>query len=562
MPQFTIETNEGIDDFLQKFITEVKDNGRRFKTCHFEEAGKDDLTTLLDYNFSPSHKDLPSLTSTDSFKVTFKDDAYPLPNNVVLPSLETGDWLLGYSGLQGGTFGTYLMAIQHYFVDSSFTDYTSLVLPNKSRIPLFNSILDINLLTRNFPTFNSLINTYIELNTPVIMQIGDTLEFLYKAPNAILTGSHQYVIHGDGVDIPNMVFFGMFTSGSLGTDNNVTTLEIDGISKVNGDAYPIDGKIHHVKMTAIAPCNTQYVGCRYQATGSFYSGNVYDLFFTLAAGNQSWSLDSDLSSDIEFSKETTFGSELINSSLVLTNDLSISYDNNKMWSFDYSGGFSALWGVANFFPTDGAYILDVIKNTERGSLSGVLVGNGNNVLIPEGVSSQAVNPADGSDNRLQFGASDFKGTLTISVRKIQGNFATYYNFAESPVYELTDDGWLGSAIEDALTFRIYGTLTNTSFTYVENILTINSLTSNVSYIGASIGNLDSSSTYAVEVIASQAAVDESYLLGNDSPRLLTLGLNEEIMLGDDIYITDRSGHDAGTSFMFDIQSVKHLIEVA
>ena len=139
MPQLTIETDSGLDDFIQKFLVEVVTNGKRFKTCNFEESDKDSIVDLLDYNFYTIHKDLSSLTSSDQFKVTFEVDDYVLPSNVIFPVSVIGEWLFGFDGLQGGTLGTYLMALQHYVVSELDVSVGDLILPNKSRIDLFNT---------------------------------------------------------------------------------------------------------------------------------------------------------------------------------------------------------------------------------------------------------------------------------------------------------------------------------------------------------------------------------------------------------------------------------------
>ena len=132
-----IETSQGVDDFLSQFITLVQ-SGKRFKTCNYSETDKLSIVSPYDYNFYTNHKDIPSLVSSDNWKVNFEDSNYQLPPNVVLTGTLDDEWIFGEDGLDGGTFGSLLMLIQHS-IDVGVTDFNTSIRAGKTRIPLYNN---------------------------------------------------------------------------------------------------------------------------------------------------------------------------------------------------------------------------------------------------------------------------------------------------------------------------------------------------------------------------------------------------------------------------------------
>jgi hypothetical protein len=142
---------------------------------------------------------------------------------------------------------------------------------------------------RYFMEFDSVLNTQLTVDDGEFLDMldGDTLEFSYLAPTAIVPAL-EHLFDGNNDLSTDRSALLMNTAG-IWARTGYSDLWIDGVYTVPGSSYPIDGKVHRVRVgfTSGTPKQVARFGARFSQT-FYYSGFIFDIKFTKGGVTYTW----------------------------------------------------------------------------------------------------------------------------------------------------------------------------------------------------------------------------------------------------------------------------------
>jgi len=134
---------------------------------------------------------------------------------------------------------------------------------------------------RYFSLLDPVLDSHYVLSTPIDMQSGDTASIEFVAPVGII-GTSGYIFGGSGATGRGYVFLN--TLGTFQVNEAViSTLELDGVGVALNSAYPLDGKLHTLKVTYSSTATIGFIGCRYTVS-LFFDGILANAKFTDNSG--------------------------------------------------------------------------------------------------------------------------------------------------------------------------------------------------------------------------------------------------------------------------------------
>lgn len=133
-------------------------------------------------------------------------------------------------------------------------------------------------ITRYFAEFDSVQQSHGVYANTLVFQAGDTFEFDFLAPTGVVSSS-QYFTDGDDVISANRTWFALANTGNYTTASGFT-FEVDGVTKVSGDAYPVDGRLHTIKYTFTTDRDIKFLSVRFNASG-YYNGILANAVATI-----------------------------------------------------------------------------------------------------------------------------------------------------------------------------------------------------------------------------------------------------------------------------------------
>lgn len=143
--------------------------------------------------------------------------------------------------------------------------------------------------SRYFMEFDSVLNSQLNVDNGMFVDLlpGDTLEFSYLAPTAIVPAL-EHLFDGDADIAEDRAVLLMNTAG-IWARAGYSDLWVDDVYTEPGASYPIDGKVHRVRVgfTAALPKRVTRFGERFNNT-FFYSGFIYDIQFTKGGVTYTW----------------------------------------------------------------------------------------------------------------------------------------------------------------------------------------------------------------------------------------------------------------------------------
>lgn len=147
---------------------------------------------------------------------------------------------------------------------------------------------------RNFTELTTALGTYWEYENTLVFGAGDTFEFEFLAPTDIVATT-MYLTDGDA----DRGFVILGNTGSFIVNTvNIGVLEVDGVSVGLSSTYPVDGKLHTIKITWDNVAEIKYLGMR-DISSSFYTGILADPMATISGQTQTWTLGNGVGVDTE-----------------------------------------------------------------------------------------------------------------------------------------------------------------------------------------------------------------------------------------------------------------------
>jgi hypothetical protein len=152
---------------------------------------------------------------------------------------------------------------------------------------------------RNFTQLTTAVGTYWEFSNTLEFQAGDTFEFEFLAPSSI--SPSQYLT--GGLDANDRGYIFLNSAGNFQSNpSNVASIELDGVAIPLGSAYPVDGKLHKLKMFFMAFGKIKKLGARYTGTLP-YGGTLANPVATIGGSTQTFTLANGVGADTEQSAE-------------------------------------------------------------------------------------------------------------------------------------------------------------------------------------------------------------------------------------------------------------------
>jgi len=306
---------------------------------------------------------------------------------------------------------------------------------------------------------------YVYANT-LVFQAGDTYEFDFLAPTGAVT-SDEYLTDGDTADDRSFL---LFRNSDYTINASNMTLEVDGVIKVTGDLHPVDGALHHAKITFTAAARLGFMGSRYTLV-DFYSGILANAVATISGVTTSNTLGL-ATGNVEYPAENVFGSELV------TNNV---FDNTAGWldargTATISAVSSKLRATAGSTSTFGAstaltgltvgeaYRVAVIATSNNPAItirirvgttqglseSDILQSEGDGLVSLDGLfTATATTMYLGTINTGHDAGDYVEIDAGITARSIT-NAITYVNIpdAQREQYTLIDGSWIGQELWD------------------------------------------------------------------------------------------------------------------
>jgi len=131
---------------------------------------------------------------------------------------------------------------------------------------------DVNsAITRYFAQLDPVQQSYYSYANTLVFGAGDTFEFEFLAPTGVLS-STMYLIDGDGT--VDRSFLLMQALGNFDINNSVvSSFELDGVSVALDGAYPVDGKLHTIKINYSNTARLRVMGSQHSGV-QFYDGII------------------------------------------------------------------------------------------------------------------------------------------------------------------------------------------------------------------------------------------------------------------------------------------------
>jgi len=114
------------------------------------------------------------------------------------------------------------------------------------------------LIQRVFITLNGT-DGHFKYTDALVFASGDTFEFEFVALTGVIAGSDEYLVDGDDANDRSFLAFNN-TGGWTINSAIISSIEVDGVVS---STYPIDGKLHKVKLTYSGIAKVGFLGCRF-----------------------------------------------------------------------------------------------------------------------------------------------------------------------------------------------------------------------------------------------------------------------------------------------------------
>lgn len=159
-------------------------------------------------------------------------------------------------------------------------------------------------IARYFIDLDSSLDSHYAYDSVLMFGTGDTFEFEFLAPTSTTPGFEYLTDGDDGVNRGRLIL----SDGGSWNFDALMTVEVDGLSITDSDNYPIDGKLHTVKITFVSAGKIKYLGSN-SNPGSFYDGILVNPVSTISGVTETYTLGNS-TGDVESPTEEAFGSEL------------------------------------------------------------------------------------------------------------------------------------------------------------------------------------------------------------------------------------------------------------
>jgi hypothetical protein len=288
--------------------------------------------------------------------------------------------------------------------------------------PIFKGMWgDLSSPPRNFTQLTRALGTYWRIENTLNLQSGDTFEFDFLAPTAITTAG-EYLFGGDV--FADRGYLLLNTSGNFQLSLvNIGAMELDGAAVALTSAYPLDGKLHTVKVTFTASAKVKKLGARFTYLLN-YSGIIANPIATISGQTQIWTLGNDVGNDTEYSSGNTLTAL---DSIPTPSGLWV---DNADGTYTGSGGWLIM-------PSYSSELVELTFNVVSGKTR---IANGNTYISPDlEVGFHRVFTT--TNNLLRFNGRSGGTVGDIHVKEVSGNAITRVNVPDVSIeqFQLSAD---------------------------------------------------------------------------------------------------------------------------